>query len=194
MKSTSEFKHCQPLQYTYLREVMKKLQAVNAALAALKKNPTKRAPLKEMIEAVDHISDLSMIHGFDGVEIISQKISSAIKQQFRSKKKFGPALRLKVESSVKAIHTVLWLEEFLERRMNVEKVERTVVSGEREIENYTQEVMQELDDEESISETKVTVVDDVVLPDNESLVFDIKEFDSVIHLTEELKEVESGEV
>lgn len=182
-----KYKTNQPLQYAYLREVMMNLRACNRALNALRRQFEINNNLLEVRDRTRRISDLAMIHGFEGVEIIADKLSATINKHLPSGEN-DPVLIFKIESSLKAIQTVLKIEEVIERGMTVERINRSAEVNQQKVELCTRQVIHGLKRETGQDdEMKIDVQDEQQI----SELFDIREVDSVITLFEE-DEVKNG--
>lgn len=178
-------KKSQPLQYSYLREVVNNLCALRSVLDSLRSGADVKRDLAEIQERTRRISDLAMVHGFEGVEVVAAKLSSKLKQHL-SCESVDPVLLFKIESSVKAIQTVLKIEEVVERGMTVECINRSAEINQKKVENCAREVIQGLESKsgnEEVSVVKVEPSDPGEESETEEL-FDISEFSAVNDLFE----------
>lgn len=188
----NSFKKRQPLQYAYLREVMKNLRALKKALNFLRKGIDLQANLIEIRNRATVISDLAMVHGFEGVEIVADKLSSLLKKH-RTSANVEPVLLFKIESSLKAIQTVLKIEEVVERGMTVERIDRSAEMNQRKVENCAREVIQGLESKTGDEKAKLVKIEpsDLQAERETDELFDINEFAAVSDLFEN-EEIRNG--
>ncbi|MFQ5752210.1 MAG: hypothetical protein ACE5HI_09460 [bacterium] len=185
-----------PLQNYYLQEVKCGLTKIEQALAKMHNEPGDREFLVKIKGIAQSISDLAMVHGFEGVEKISGKLSSTIKHLLRAGSEFNKSLIAKVNMTVKAMQQVAEMESYIEKQMTVERIDRTVEINQKKVQNCAEKISQSIDDlihdqSNSASDEDESHLDRIVtIPDSEiekepDLLFDICELDSVMNLTED---------
>jgi hypothetical protein len=147
----------------------------------------------ELKETAHWISDVSMIHGFEGVQTISEKLCHSIDRSTDSKS-LTPAQLSKIRGAIVAMREVVDLESDIEHHLTVESVTERAQLNRIKVFDRTHEFSKRVDSdagsdappevdcaEESASETEqeVNVVDSEMSADP---MFDIAEVDSVMNL------------
>ncbi|MFQ5706476.1 MAG: hypothetical protein ACE5HO_03455 [bacterium] len=133
------------LRYYYFDEVRRHLQQIDLSLSGLANGEGKSQGLSKLKNAAQSIEDLAMIHGYEGVENIAEKIKSAagriLQQQYTLDKDFIS----KVQIAAGAIHKVLEMEERIELQMNMEKLDEQVEIRQKKIKACTDRLGRKFD-------------------------------------------------
>ena len=110
-----------PLKRNYIRQVMNGLKNMKIALAKVRANPDDRNAAAEIRGIAAAISELAMLHGYQGVESIARKISTSFRL---SRVEAEPGFLANVELTIKGIQRVVSMEENIESKLIIKKITR----------------------------------------------------------------------
>lgn len=172
----------------FLQEVFKGLTMISEDLVKLKDGTETRQRLIRIKEMIASISDLSMVHGYEGVENISSKMSSILNQVISSGKTIDEHFVHKMEYALQILKQVVEMEDYIESQMTVERVSKHVERNLRKVQNWALNVSENLD---FLQHKQLNIFSDKTLPGitkkDMAPIFDIAENDAVLDLVKEPK-------
>lgn len=128
------------LQGYYLQQISASLQRLKTALRGLAENPDQWRKLARMHLLARKIADLAMIHGYEGVETIGEKIAHATHRALTSERPVDKHLITKMATAVRTMDEIVRMEENLEGEMTVERFNERIELGQRRIRSHTEHV------------------------------------------------------
>ena len=167
------------LQNYYNQEVMAELAAIEQAVLKLQIDKDKLINLKQIRDTAHLLSDLAMIHGFEGVEKISEKLYSTMDHLLNSRIEFNQAMLTKLILAVNVIRQVEDMESIIESQMTVERIDRNVELKQRRVQNCAEQFSR------SIDELMTEQLELKFVNKTSELLFDIVEQESVLSLVDE---------
>jgi chemotaxis protein histidine kinase CheA len=184
------------LQEYYHREVKQGLEKITTSLSKLQKEPDNRDYLQQIRASAQTVSDLSMIHGYEGVETIANKIRFTFHQILYKKDPIHHSYIPKVELAVEAIRQVMELEDDIISQTKGNKFNKKMEQKQKRVKSCAQKVSSYFDAlftnqlELPFGQPDIPQVDSEVESDkleepeneNNSELFDIREIDSVMTL------------
>ena len=179
-------KQSHSLQDTYSREILRGLTSIKRSLSKLKEDPGKKKELDKIRNAARTISDLAMIHGFEGVENIAEKIWSQINKATKLKV-VDKSLLAKIDAAANGIQRIAEMEKTIESQMNVERISKGVQLNQQKLESCTKQLSDNLDNLNHNQQEMEFDDTNEIKPDE--LFFDINEIDSVIKIEPEKKRI-----
>ncbi len=182
-------------QRLYLQEVMTELNNIEKTVSKIKIEKNNQEYLSRVRDRAQSISDLAMIHGFEGVEKISEKLYSTVKLLLVSSIDLNKSILSKIKMAVKVIKQVARMETDIEKQMTVEKISKAVERNQKKVQNCAVKFSKSIDDLMS-NQPEVTLVNDAGYTSDtiniqkkdkkkdSKLVFDISEQESVLNLAD----------
>jgi chemotaxis protein histidine kinase CheA len=125
------------LRSYFLREASVNLQKIGTAVAQWQLALENSDCLNEIKSITRALFDLAMIHGYDGVENMAQKLLRIVEHLVKSSAHYDADVAAKMNAAVQAIRQVVEMESGSESQMTVETVNRQVAAAEREVQNRT---------------------------------------------------------
>lgn len=184
------------LQSYYLHETLHALRDLKLTLESIKKDKPGLSEMRVALATSERIRDLAMIHGFDGVEKIGEKIVSTLRKLIAGGAKADDQFWANLESAVLAIKQVAEVEDTLERQMTVESIGRDMEWHRQKVQNCAAQLSDELDNSQGQQiELAFNNVTKVTLPGLNDIckgqltvvdepLFDISEFDNVLSIAD----------
>lgn len=169
------------LHNLYLRQVLSNLLRIERALAELKPSPNSQKCLLKIKEASRAIADLAMIHGFEGMETISRKLSSTIEYLLRSSMDLSFQVVYKVQVAIRTMRKVAEMEAFIERQMTVERIDRHVELNQEKVQDCAEKVTHSLN---FLLNKQLEFPLETEAETNSQLLFDIREATSLMDLVD----------
>jgi hypothetical protein len=121
------------LQSFYLQEICINLKKIERAIAKWRRAPRKADHLKIVQSAAFAVLDLSMIHGYDGVENMAGKLLQTVTHLLRVRERYSSIVGAKLKAAVLTIRRVAEMEAESERQMTVENVNRQVEATQQDV-------------------------------------------------------------
>ncbi|RKY92555.1 hypothetical protein DRQ15_01980 [candidate division KSB1 bacterium] len=149
------------VQY-YENEIGKNVNHIYELIEQLKTDSTNYPLLAEIESSAQAISDLAMVYGFEGVEVIASRMKEAIKQH--SQQDISPEFLAKLQESARAIAEAMCLIDERKERELIRQWSQDTFHEEKLI-------TEDIEDSESSNPEQ-----------DEELVFDIKEDEKLISL------------
>ena len=184
------------LQTHYSREIFRILTKIKQELTAFKNNPADTELLKQSHALIISITDLAMIHGYEGVEKIAGKLVTLFNNSISENKSSGQRFFTKVEAAINAIYQIAELEASAEDFMTIEYINRDAELSQTKIANCTTDLIEKFNDLdkkqlEIIFEDEMKVFADskhsYQTEHQKSLIFEIKEYDAILELTDKFQ-------
>lgn len=129
-----------PLRKAYFREIFRNLAAIKNGLNRMKRTAADGRAVMDIRRSVVAISDLAMIHGYEGVEKIATKIHGILKDEPASAAGMDVDFFTKVDSAVQILKEITELEDTLEREMTVERASELVESAHSKVKQYSSQI------------------------------------------------------
>lgn len=202
--SSSDPKSDSSLQCFYNQEVKRGLEHIGASLIKLKQEPGNRECLYQIKELAESISDLAMIHGYEGVETIAEKIRNSTDHELRGKNDLDKNFLTKIGLAVTAIRQVMEMEDYVENQITFEKFSEQIELSQKKVQrcveklsrNFEQLFPHQLElpfDSRTETDIEVNKIEENEKSENRNLLFDIREVDSILTLVEksQLESVEN---
>ncbi|MFQ5602528.1 MAG: hypothetical protein ACE5HS_04600 [bacterium] len=188
-ETTSSFRlpHKKPLHQYYLHEILAGLKKIEHVMSISEAEVSNHHKLIAISKIAQSISELAMIHGFDGVEKIGHKLFSTLSVLRDSGGEFDETLREKVNLAVYVIRQVATMEAHIERQMNVERIDQTVERDQEKVQRCAEKFSESI--EQLIhKQMKLPFKEkyDINKNENQKLLFDIREMDSILNIPKKI--------
>ena len=197
-------------QNSLLEEIKSSMNQIEETIESMSSESDNYLKILDLRKNSERVTDLSMIHGFEGVQNISEKLCAAINHSIDAGEGLTPKLLTKVRQAVAAMREVANLESDIEQHLTVENVTERAELDRIKVFDRTLEFSKSVtnlqtanepdDFEEGTEAVEPVVVDEteaeapdpdvqevrvVEVADPVDLLFDITEVDSIMDLIEE---------
>lgn len=131
----------------YKEEMMKKISLIRECLSKVDENPEEISVFEDIKKNGRVISDLAMVYGYEGVEVIGMRIVEAV-ANYSDEVNFGELI-IKLENATKAIEdAMLLIDEQKERKVIRELSQYSSVESAQASEEKPEQMSRETDDEQ----------------------------------------------
>ncbi|MFQ5823774.1 MAG: hypothetical protein ACE5JB_06945 [bacterium] len=161
----------------YYQEVMQGLKKIESYLSKLQKEPGNREYVQQIRNIAEYVTDLAMIHGYEGVENIAEKIRSSSDLILCKSEELEKPFLSKIEFAVKAIRQVMELEEDIDYQLIFDEIDEKIALKQKEVRSCASRLSNYFEQ----SKQK-----------NKHLFFDIREINTLMNLVEEPPRIKSG--
>lgn len=177
----------------YCQEIISGIERIDNSLSELEAEPGKREYLRQIKDSAQSISDLAMIHGFEGVEAIADKIIATTISLLSSEADLDKSYSTKVKVAITTLRQVFQMEDDMESLMSVDKFDKQIEFGQKKVQAYTERLsdsfnrLSENQLELPFEDTDVLVIDTEKKKEwknvnKDDVVFDIREIDDLLKL------------
>jgi len=134
-----------PLKGHYFRQVFFHLSTIKLSLETLKENPAATQPVRRITCAAETISDLAMIHGYEGVEKTAHKIAAILCRLQAAPTPVDHAVLDRIDQAVKVLRQIAELEDSVEQEMTVEKTHEQAEQTHEHVKQFHRQLSHKFD-------------------------------------------------
>lgn len=187
-----------PLYDYYYQEVLDGIERIENSLPKLDLEPNSREYLQQIEQSATDIADLAMIHGYEGVEAIAEKIISISYSLLDTEEDLDKSYCSKVEAATSAMRQVLSMEEDIESLSTLDKFHEQIELGHEKVLGYSETLPKSLNQffknqlELPFEDTNTPVIDVNKIAENNNHAkqdneFDIREIEDLLTLKNDIQ-------
>lgn len=133
-----------PHEY-YRNQVVHELTRIESILTELKHDLQNKKLLTGVMRSAENVADLAMIHGYEGVESIAEKVRSSTHRLLEEDIELDDAFPAKTRIAVAAIYSILRMENDLEGHMTLDRFDEHIEIAQNRIRTATEKLSQNFD-------------------------------------------------
>ncbi|MFQ5864158.1 MAG: hypothetical protein ACE5IW_02905 [bacterium] len=186
----------------YYQEARQTLDQIECSLSELQKDPSNQDHWHQIKACAQNVSDLAMIHGYEGVENIANMIRCNSEQILRKEIELGSFLIRKFRLALEAIRQVMALEEEIHSQTKDNNTDKKIELQQNKIKSCAQRISNYFDklfdnqfelplETSSLPNNELNELEKLDKSKNSEVLFDIREIDSLMNLADDSSAINS---